>query len=129
MSKHIATTTQGEHPWRAVIRTAFAIITALAAMAPVIYVAIAQQSPEVATGAAAGLLAIAGAITRVMALPVVESFLQRFLPWLAASNRGDGEAITQADTDDTDVHSGDHGEYPIGEPAGPTQADPERYAQ
>lgn len=93
MSKHIATTTQGEHPWRAVIRTTLAIIGALAAMAPVIYVAITQQSAEAATGAAAGVLAIAGAITRVLALPVVEQFLQRFLPWLAASARGDEPAV------------------------------------
>lgn len=117
MSKHIATTTQGEHPWRAVIRTTLAIIGALAAMAPVIYVAITQQSAEAATGAAAGVLAIAGAITRVLALPVVEQFLQRFLPWLAASARGDEEpAITQPETNDT----GDS--YPISDEHEPTQS-------
>lgn len=91
MSKHIATTTQGAHPWRAVFRTIFALVVAIAAMAPLIYTAIAQANPEGATGAAAAALAIAGAITRVLALPVVESFLQRFLPWLAASARGDDE--------------------------------------
>lgn len=92
MADHVATTTQGAHPWRAVIRTIFALVVAIAAMAPVIYTAIAQANPEGATGAAAAALAIAGAITRVLALPVVESFLQRFLPWLAASARGDDEA-------------------------------------
>lgn len=89
MAKHIATTTQGEHPWRAVIRTVFAALLALAGMAPLVYVAVTQGSPEAATGAAATALLIAGAITRVMALPVVEDFLARFLPWLAAAPRGE----------------------------------------
>lgn len=89
MSKHIATTTQGAHPWRAVIRTAFALVAALAAMAPLLYVAVAQASPEAATGAAAGALAIAGAITRVLALPAVETFLARFLPWLSAAGQAE----------------------------------------
>lgn len=87
MSKHVATTTQGAYPYRAVIRTLVALIAALAAMAPLLYVAITLQSPEAATGAGAGALAIAAAITRVLALPAVEDFLQRFLPWLAAAAR------------------------------------------
>lgn len=89
MSKHKAVTTQSQHPWRATVRTVLAIIIALAAMAPVVYTAATMQSPELATGAAAAALTIAGAITRIMALPVVEAFLQRFLPWLAAGARGD----------------------------------------
>ena len=88
MSKHLAKTTQGVHPWRATARTVFALVLALAAMAPLIYEAIAQADAEGATGAAAGALAIAGAITRVLALPAVEAFLARFVPWLAA-DRGD----------------------------------------
>lgn len=88
MSKHLARTTQGVHPWRATVRTVFALVVALAAMAPLIYEAIAQADAEGATGAAAGALAIAGAITRVLALPAVEAFLARFVPWLAA-DRGD----------------------------------------
>lgn len=89
MSKYLATTTQCAHPWRAVIRTILALIGAIASAAPLIYVAISQQSPELATGAAAQVLAMAAAITRILALPVVEDFLQRFLPWLAAAARGD----------------------------------------
>lgn len=117
MSKHIATTTQGEHPWRAVIRTVLAIIAALAGMAPLLYVAITQGSPEAATGAAAVALAIAAAITRILALPVVEEFLQRFLPWLAASARGDEEtAIAQPETSDTSDA------YPISDEHDPTQS-------
>lgn len=89
MSKHKAVTTQSQHPWRATIRTVLAVIIAVAAMAPVVYTAATMQSPELATGAAAAALTIAAAITRIMALPVVEAFLQRFVPWLAASARGD----------------------------------------
>lgn len=89
MSKHAAVTTQSQHPWRATARTILAIVIALAAMAPVVYTAATMQSPELATGAAAAVLTIAAAITRIMALPVVEAFLRRFVPWLAASARGD----------------------------------------
>lgn len=120
MSKHVATTTQGEHPWRAVIRTVFALVIALAAMAEPLYSTITQQDPVSATGPALAALAIAGAITRVMAMPNVEQFLQRFLPWLAASARGDDEpAITQADTDYTSK-LGESDAYPIADEHDPT---------
>lgn len=89
MAKHAAVTTQSQHPWRATVRTILAVIVALAAMAPAIYTAATQGSPEAATGAAALALGIAAAITRIMALPGVESFLQRFLPWLAAGTKTD----------------------------------------
>lgn len=89
MAKHEAVTTQSQHPWRATIRTILAIVVALAAMAPVVYTAATVQSPELATGAAAVTLTIAAAITRIMALPVVEAFLRRFIPWLAAGARGE----------------------------------------
>lgn len=89
MGKHVATTTQSRHPWKATIRTVFAVVIALAALAPAIYTAATMQSPELAAGAAATALAIAGAITRIMALPGVEAFLQRFIPWLAAGDKED----------------------------------------
>ena len=94
MAKHEAKTTQSAHPWRATTRTVFTAIIALAALAPVIYSAITQSSPELATGAGAGVLFVAGAITRVMAIPGVEAFLQRFIPWLAAAERND-PAVTE----------------------------------
>ena len=89
MAKHAAVTTQSQHPWRATVRTILAVIVALAAMAPSIYTAATMGSPEAATGAAALALGIAAAITRIMALPGVESFFQRFLPWLAAGTKTD----------------------------------------
>lgn len=115
MSKHIATTTQGEHPWRAVIRTVFALVIALAAMAEPLYSTITRQDPVSATGPALAALAIAGAITRVMAMPNVEQFLQRFLPWLAASARGDEEPATSQAASDA------RSEYPIADEHEPTK--------
>lgn len=94
MAKHAAITTQSQHPWRATVRTILAVIVALSAMAPSIYSAATQGSPEAATGAAALALGIAAAVTRIMALPMVEAFLQRFLPWLAAGTKDDEPPAT-----------------------------------
>lgn len=80
------TPTQVRRPWRATIRTAFAVVVALAAMLPLLVDAagLDQTLPPVA-----GALAIAGAITRILALPAVETFLARFVPWLAADPADD----------------------------------------
>jgi hypothetical protein len=79
--------TQVRHPWRATVRTVFAAVVAFASMAPLIYQAATGDSPERATGVAAIGLAVAGGVTRVLALPVVEQFLRRFVPFLAAQPR------------------------------------------
>jgi len=79
-----------------VIRTVFAGLVGVAAMVPLIYGAAAQGSPEEATGWTAVLLAIAGAVTRVMAVPAVELWLQRFLPFLAANPDTEGTAPRRA---------------------------------
>ena len=81
------TPTQVARPWRATVRTAFAVIVALAAMLPLLVDAagVDETLPPVA-----GALAIAGAVTRVLALPAVEAFLARFVPWLAAGPGTDG---------------------------------------
>lgn len=82
--RHSAVTSQTRHPWRATVRTAFAVVVALAAMTPALIDAagLDETAPPVA-----GVLLVAGAITRVMALPAVEAFLERFVPWLAAEPR------------------------------------------
>lgn len=87
MNEESSKTTQVSYPWRAVVRTAAQALIALAAAAPLVYSAITLQSPEVATGAGALILGVTGAVTRVMALPAVEAFLQRFVPWLSAAPR------------------------------------------
>lgn len=83
MSKHLAT--QINHPSRAVIRTIFQALVGLCALAPVVYSAASQHDPAVATGAAAGILAVTGAVTRIMALPGVDAWLRTYVPWLATA--------------------------------------------
>ena len=76
--------TQVKRPWKAVARTVFQALVAFAVLAPSIYSAAASRDAGEATGYAAVGLAIAGGITRVMALPGVNNFLRRFVPFLAA---------------------------------------------
>jgi hypothetical protein len=76
--------TQVHRPWRATVRTIFQALIGLAAMADPIYSAATNHDPATATGYAAAALAISAGITRVMALPGVEGWLQRFLPFLSA---------------------------------------------
>lgn len=93
-AKHesVSTVSQVAHPLRATIRTVFAALVALCAMAPAVYSAATQHDAASATGAAGLALAVAGAVTRVMALPGVEAFLQAYLPFLAAEPRPTDEA-------------------------------------
>lgn len=79
--KHIpeGTPTQVAHPAKAVVRTVFAMVVAFAAMWPLIVEAAGLGAEAwVATS-----ITIAGAITRIMALPAVNGFIERFLPFLA----------------------------------------------
>ena len=78
--------TQVARPWRATVRTAFAVVVALAAMLPLL---IAAAGVDETLPPVAGALAIAGAVTRVLALPAVETFLAQFVPWLAADPDAD----------------------------------------
>jgi uncharacterized membrane protein HdeD (DUF308 family) len=79
--------TQVKQPWRATLRTAFAVLLALSSMAPLIYSAATNDNADQATGWAAGALGIAAAVTRVLALPAVEAFLQTYVPFLAADSK------------------------------------------
>lgn len=74
------TPTQVAHPWKATARTLFAAAVALAAMAPLL---VQASGVDETLGPVAGALAISGAITRIMAIPQVNRFLETFLPWLA----------------------------------------------
>lgn len=78
--------TQVRRPWRATLRTVFQALVSLAALAPLLAAALEEATgydlegvPFVVT-----VLAICAGVTRVMALPAVEAFLRRFLPFLAA---------------------------------------------
>lgn len=94
-----ATATQTEHPWRATARTVFAALVGLAAAWALIIEAIGLDAgiPWVATS-----LAIAGAVTRVLALPAVTDWLERFVPWLAPAPR-EPERLDPAAAPDPDT--------------------------
>lgn len=74
------TPTQVAHPNRATFRTIFQGVLAFAAILPLVLTS-AGIAP---VGLAGILLLVAGAITRVMALPAVEDFLESYVPILAA---------------------------------------------
>lgn len=74
-------TTQTRHPWRATARTIFAVVVALATLLPYVV----TESGIGTVPGVSQVLAVAAAITRVLALPQVEAFLQQFVPFLAAA--------------------------------------------
>lgn len=82
--------TQVRHPLRATARTVFAFIVGLAALLPVV-ISAAGLSTSLPWVAAA--LVVAGAVTRIMAIPAVNDFLERFLPFLGA--RGNQSALNR----------------------------------
>lgn len=77
--------TQVRRPWRSTLRTVFQALVALAVMAPILVEATGLEAESIPW--LAGVLAVAAGLTRVMALPQVEDFLQRFIPFLAAAPR------------------------------------------
>lgn len=79
-----APATQVKRPWRATVRTALQLVLGLAPMVPLI---VDASGVDQAAPAVAGAITISLAVTRVMSLPAVEVFLQRFAPWLAAAPR------------------------------------------
>lgn len=70
---------QVAHPWRATVRTVFQALVALCVLAPAVFEAAGLDG----LAWSAGVLAVTGAVTRVMALPGVNAFLATYLPWLA----------------------------------------------
>ena len=86
MADHVST--QSRFPWRTVLRTVFQVVVGLAFVIPLALQALYQQDPELLGGAAGIAVMISTAITRVMAVPAVNEFLQRWLPWLAAEPKG-----------------------------------------
>jgi hypothetical protein len=77
-----APATQVRRPWRSTVRTVFQIVVGLAPAVPLIVSASGLDQQAASVGLA---VAISGGVTRVMGLPAVELFLQKFVPWLAAS--------------------------------------------
>lgn len=81
MAQPTPTPTQTRHPWRATLRTLIAAGLGLASLAP--YVLAGAHLDGTALGVQ--LLAVTGAITRVLAIPGVNAWLTLYVPWLAAS--------------------------------------------
>jgi hypothetical protein len=77
----VSTPTQVRRPWRATARTVFAAIVGLAAMWGLLVEAAGLDADGRWVAAS---VAVMGGVTRVMAVPQVNEWLQRFLPWLAA---------------------------------------------
>lgn len=90
---HTATPTQVRRPWRSTLRTIVQTAVGAAALGPAVYEAATHHQADQATGYAAIGLAVAAGLTRVMALPQVETFLQRFVPFLAAQPKADDRAV------------------------------------
>lgn len=80
-----STPTQVKRPWRATFRTVFQGAVAVAAILPLV-LSTAGIAP---VGLAGIAIAVAGALTRVMALPAVEEFLENYIPFLAAKPKTD----------------------------------------
>jgi hypothetical protein len=92
MADHAAT--QTKHPWRATVRTGLAITLPLVAGAPLLYAAATAHDPAAATGVAGSILAVSAGITRVMNLPLVNTFLTRI--GLGAEPKDSGGADASA---------------------------------
>lgn len=70
-------TTQQEHPWRAVARTGLAVLIGAASTVPfVVQILDEQLNGWEAAGIGGQTIAVAGIITRVMALPGVDAALE-----------------------------------------------------
>lgn len=76
--------TQVRRPWRATLRTAFQAALALATLAPFIATGVYGHDDDL-PAVVTQVLVVSAGITRVMALPQVEDFLQRFVPFLSAA--------------------------------------------
>lgn len=74
--------TQTEYPWHAVARTVFQAVVGFAAMWALI---VEAMGVDTALPWVAASLAVTGAITRIMAIPQVNDWLARFVPFLAAT--------------------------------------------
>jgi hypothetical protein len=73
--------TQVTYPWRSTIRTAFQVaIAACAIWALVVEAAGVDQTNTII----ASTIAAAAGVNRIMALPAVNDFIAKFVPWLAA---------------------------------------------
>ena len=115
--RHEAVAAAPAHPVRRVVRTAFAVVVALAVLIPSVIEAVGidrAHQPRL-YAIAAGALFVASAITRVLALPSVELFLRQFVPWLSASDTA-AESVAAVATPAGVVVAGPAAPQPDGTP-------------
>jgi hypothetical protein len=72
--------TQVTNSWRATFRTVFAAVLGVASIVPAVLAEVGLD----ATVLGAQAIAVTGAVTKIMALPGVNVFIQTYIPWLAA---------------------------------------------
>jgi hypothetical protein len=72
--------TQTRHPLRTTLRTVFELLIALAVVVPLVLAELGYTDLIVF---GVSVVAVCAAVTRVMAIPQVVAFLERFVPWLA----------------------------------------------
>lgn len=83
------TPTQVRRPWRTTVRTGFQAAVALATLIP--FIVTGAYGDAHTPAAVTQVVVVSGAVSRVMALPQVETFLRTFLPWLAAAPTPNGQ--------------------------------------
>ncbi|WP_329104453.1 hypothetical protein OG792_29730 [Micromonospora sp. NBC_01699] len=83
------TTTQTRHPWRATARTVLAALVGALSLVPTV----AATTGLDTVPAVAQLIVVAGVITRILAIPGVDLWLRRFLPWLASAPRNEAQPV------------------------------------
>ena len=100
--RHLRATapTQVRFPNRTTIRSVFQVLIGLAAVMPIVISTLGLP----ATGGIVGIvLAVSAGITRVMAIPAVNRFLEDHLPWLAAKPPAVVEAPVTHHDDELDT--------------------------
>lgn len=95
----MALPTQVRFPKRTTIRSVFQVLIGLAAVMPVVIATLGLPTTSVVVG---GVLAVSAAVTRVMAIPGVNKFLEDHFPWLAAKPAPVEAPVTHDDELDTD---------------------------
>ena len=85
---------QVRHPWRATLRTGIA--AALAALIAFPGIAVVLSIDDIP--AVASVIGIAVMITRVMAVPAVDDWLDNFAPWLASTGPNDDPNRVEQET-------------------------------
>jgi hypothetical protein len=86
MGLPVRTTTQVRYPWRATFRTVIAAAIGITPLLPLI----ASAAGLTAVPWVVAVLALAGAITRVLAVPGVEAWLRKYFSPLAAEPKNEG---------------------------------------